>query len=96
MVTYIGLLSFTEKGIAEIKDTTKRAAAAKEAAKKLGVNMRDIYWTLGECDIVCVLEADDEASLVAFNLATARQGNVRTRSLRAFSAGEIDKVLAKL
>lgn len=96
MVTYIGMLNFTDKGIQNIKDTTKRAATAKEAAKKLGVNMRDIFWTLGDCDLVCVLEAEDEHALTAFNLATAMQGNVRTRSLRAYTAGEMDKILAKL
>jgi uncharacterized protein with GYD domain len=96
MITYIGLLNFTDKGIHGVKETTKRAAAAKEAAKKFGVNMREIYWTMGEYDLVCVLEADNEASLTAFNLATAMQGNVRTRSLRAFSASEMETVLAKL
>jgi uncharacterized protein with GYD domain len=58
--------------------------------------MRDIYWTLGAYDLVCVLEAKDEASLTAFNLALAQQGNVRTQSLRAFNAAEMDQVLAKL
>lgn len=96
MVTYVGLLSFTDKGIQDIKKTTQRAAAAKEIAKKFGVNMREILWTMGECDIVCILEADDETSLAAFNLATAMQGNVRSRSLRAYTAGDMDKVLAKL
>lgn len=96
MITYIGLLSFTDAGIKDIKQTTKRAAAAKEAAKKMGVNMRDIYWTMGDCDLVCVLEAEDESALTAFNLAVAMQGNVRSRSLRAYSAAEMDKVLAKL
>lgn len=96
MVTYIGMLNFTDKGIQNIKDTTKRAAAAKEAGKKLGVNMRDIFWTMGDCDLVCVLEAEDEHALTAFNLAIAMQGNVRTRSLRAYTAGEMDKILAKL
>ena len=96
MVTYVGLLSFTDKGIQDIKKTTQRAAAAKEIAKKFGVNMREILWTMGECDIVCILEADDETSLAAFNLATAMQGNVRSRSLRAYTSGDMDKVLAKL
>ena len=45
---------------------------------------------------MCVLEADDEQSLTAFNLAIATQGNVRSKSLRAFSASEFDKALAKL
>jgi uncharacterized protein with GYD domain len=42
MFTYVGLLSFTEKGVQGIKDTTKRAAAAREAAKKArGQHPRD-------------------------------------------------------
>jgi len=96
MITYVGLLSFTDKGIHAVKDTTKRAAAAKELAKKAGVNMREILWTMGECDMVCILEADDETSLAAFNLASAIQGNVRSRSMRAYSAAEMDKILAKI
>ena len=96
MITYIGLLSFTDKGLTSIKESTKRAAAAKEAAQKFGVNMREIYWTMGETDIVCVLEADSEHSLAAFNLAIAMQGNVRSKSMRAFTADEMDAVLAKL
>ena len=96
MITYVGLLSFTEKGIQSIKDTTKRAAAAKEVAKKFGVNIREMLWTMGDCDMVCVLEAEDESSLAAFNLATAMQGNVRSRSLRAYTASEMDKILHKL
>jgi uncharacterized protein with GYD domain len=96
MITYIGLLSFTDKGLQSIKDTTKRAAAAKEAAKKTGVNMRDVFWTLGDYDVVCILEAEDEAALAAFSIATAQQGNVRTRTLRAFTASEMDKILSKV
>jgi len=96
MITYVGLVKFTDKGIQSIKDTTKRAAAAKEAAKKMGVNMRDLLWTMGEYDMVCVLEAEDEHAMAAFNLALAMQGNVRSQSLRAYNAGDMDKILAKL
>ncbi len=96
MITYIGLMNFTDKGIASIKDSTRRAAAAKEAAAKFGVNMREIYWTMGECDMVAVLEADSEQALTAFSLAVGTQGNVRSRSMRAFTAKEMDAVLAKL
>ena len=96
MVTYVGLMSFTDKGLQSIKETTKRAAAAKEAAKQLGVNMRELVWTMGDYDLVCILEAEDEKSLAAFSLAIAMQGNVRTRSLRAYGAGEMDEILAKI
>jgi len=96
MFTYVGLVSFTDKGLQGVKDTTKRAAAAKEAGKKFGVNMREIFWTMGEYDLVCILEAEDEQALAAFNLALAMQGNVRSQSLRAYTAGEMDKILSKL
>jgi uncharacterized protein with GYD domain len=89
-------MSFTDKGIQSLKDTTKRAAAAKEAGKKLGVNMRELLWTTGEYDLVCILEAEDEKALSAFSLATAMQGNIRSRSLRAYTAKEMDEILAKL
>ena len=96
MITYVGLMNFTDKGIQSVKDTTKRAAAAKESAEKLGVNMREIVWTVGEYDLVCILEAEDEKALAAFSLATAMQGNVRTQTLRAYSASEVDEILAKM
>ena len=96
MFTYISLLNFTDKGIQTVKDSPKRAAAAKETAKKLGANLREIYWTMGEYDLVCVLEADSEAAITAFNLSIAQQGNVRSKSLRAFSAGELETALAKM
>jgi len=96
MITYVGLMSFTDKGIQSVKDTTKRAAAAKEAAKKGGVSMRELFWTMGKYDLVCVLEAEDELALAAFSIATANQGNVRIASMRAYSSQEMDKILAKL
>lgn len=96
MITYVGLMSFTDKGMQSVKDTTRRAAEAKEIGKKLGVNMREIYWTLGECDLVCILEAEDEASLAAFNLATSMRGNIRSKSLRAFTSKEMDQIVTKL
>jgi len=96
MLTYIGLLKFTDKGLAAIKDTTRRATAAKEMGRRFGVNMREVFWTMGEYDVVCVIEADDEQSIAAFDLAIATQGNVRTTSLRAFTADEMEQVVAKL
>ena len=96
MITYIGLLSFTDKGLQGIKQSTQRAAAAKEIGKSMGVNMKEIYWTMGAYDLVCVLEAKDEQALTAFSLAIAMQGNVRTQSLRAFTAAEMDAVTKKL
>ena len=96
MATYICLSSFTEQGIRNVKDTTSRADAVRESAKKYGVNVKDIYWTLGNVDVVGIFEAPDEASITAFALALGSSGNVRTQMLRAFTKEEMKGVLKKM
>ncbi len=96
MATYVVLATFTDQGIRNVKQTTQRAAAAREAAQKLGVNMREIYWTLGQYDIVTLVEAPDETSLAAFGLSLASAGNVKLETLRALNRDEMEKVLAKM
>ena len=96
MVTYIALSNFTDQGIRNVKDSTKRADAVKVAAKKFGATLTQIYWTLGKYDLVAIIEAPDDASATAFALAIGMAGNIRTQTLRAFSKEEMDGVLGKL
>ena len=96
MATYIALSNFTDQGIRTIKDSAKRADAVKEAAKKLGCNMTQLYWTLGHYDLVAIIEAPDDKSATAFALAVGAAGNVRTQTLRAFGREEMNGILGKL
>jgi uncharacterized protein with GYD domain len=96
MVRYITLSNFTDQGIRNVKDTTKRADAVKEAAKKFGANMTQIYWTVGHYDLVAIIEAPDEEAAAAFALAIGAAGNIRTQTLRAFSKEEMNGILGKL
>ncbi|GAB4168432.1 MAG: GYD domain-containing protein [Rhodocyclaceae bacterium] len=96
MATYIALSNFTDQGIRNVKDSTKRADAVKEAARKFGARMTQVYWTLGHYDLVAIIEAPDEASATAFALAIGAAGNVRTQTLRAFSQEEMNGILAKM
>jgi uncharacterized protein with GYD domain len=96
MATYIALSSFTDQGVRSVKDSPKRADAVKEAAKKLGVNMTQIYWTLGHYDLVAIIDAPDDKTATAFSLAVGMAGNIRTQTLRAFNREEMDAVLGKL
>jgi uncharacterized protein with GYD domain len=52
MATYIMLASFTDQGIRKVKDSPKRADAFKNMAKKCGATVKDVFWTLGEYDVV--------------------------------------------
>jgi uncharacterized protein with GYD domain len=65
-------------------------------AKTFGVTVKDIFWTQGRYDVVAITDAPDELSATALNLSLSALGNVRTESLRAFSAEEMAKITAKV
>jgi len=96
MATFVVLAGFTDQGIRNVKETVSRADAFKEMAKKSGVTVKDMYWTLGRHDIVAICEAPDDDTATALSLSVASRGNVRTETLRAFSFGETTKILGKM
>jgi uncharacterized protein with GYD domain len=96
MAIYIMLASFTDQGIRNVKDTTKRADAFRELAKGSGATVKDIYWTLGQYDIVAIADAPDEAVMTSLGLALGKSGNVRTQTLRAFTQTDMNGILAKV
>ncbi|AST30835.1 GYD domain-containing protein [Ralstonia solanacearum] len=96
MATFLALLNFTDQGIRSVKDTTKRAAAARELAKTFGIEMKDIYWTLGQYDLAAIFEGPDDATMTAFSLALGTAGNVRSETLRAFPMDEMNQILSKM
>lgn len=96
MPTYFMLASYTDQGVRAVRDTTKRAEAARKQAQKLGATLKDIYWTLGAYDLVLVVDAPDNATVTAFGLSVAALGNVRTETLAAFTAEEMNKVIGHI
>jgi uncharacterized protein with GYD domain len=96
MATYIALSRFTDQGIRSVKDTTKRAAAVKEAAGKFGASLTQIFWTLGQYDLVTIIDAADEKSATAFALAISASGNIRMETMRAFNAEEMGEILGRV
>jgi uncharacterized protein with GYD domain len=96
MPTYILLGNFTDQGIRNVKDTTKRAEAVRALAKKAKVTVKDMYWTMGRYDVVAILDAPDEATVAALGLTIGAAGNVRMQTLRAFTEAEIGPILGKV
>jgi uncharacterized protein with GYD domain len=90
------LSQFTDQGIRTIKNSPQRASQAAELAKSFGCEMKEIYWTLGEYDIVTVIEAPDEQSFMSFGYALGSAGNIRTQTLRAFTKDECSSIIGKL
>jgi uncharacterized protein with GYD domain len=96
MATFITNIKFTQQGIKGIDETTKRAAALKAAAKKMGVKITDVYWTLGDHDGMLIFEAPDDETATKLLLHIGSMGNVHTTTSRAFTAAEMDKILVNV
>ncbi len=96
MATYIVFGNFTDHGIRHAKESPKRKEVFKEMAKKLGVTVKDVYWTLGQYDIVLILEAQDDMVAAELGLSLGKLGNVRTQTMRAFGPAEVTKLLEKM
>src|SRR5215831_18658008 len=96
MSTYISLVQFTDKGIQAAKETTRRVADWNAKVQPMGVSIKQMYWTLGQYDQVCVFEAPDDETAAGVLLAADMLGNIRTQTLRAFTASEMEKILASV
>ncbi|MBF8254608.1 MAG: h16 [Deltaproteobacteria bacterium] len=64
--------------------------------RELGIKIKDIYWTMGAFDAVFTAEAPDDETMTAFAASMGSLGNIRTQTMRAFSAQEMNQILAKL
>ena len=96
MATYVTLINFTEQGVKNIKDTANRASHYKDLAAKLGCTIKEIYWTQGQYDVVSIVEAPDDAAATALSMSVGKLGNIRTQTLRAFSAAELAPIMDKV
>jgi uncharacterized protein with GYD domain len=95
MSTYLVLMNWTDAGAKAAADTTDRYEAAKGDLEQRGVTFKDIYWTAGPYDIVAVVEAADDETASAALLRLGAQGNLRTTTMRAFTADEMRGVIEK-
>lgn len=95
MATYVVLTDWTQQGIANFRDTVDRFEAARSQFEGMGVSFKEIYWTLGNHDMVNIVDAPDDETLAAVLLKVASLGNLRTTTLRALSADEMRAVIAK-
>ena len=94
MNSYITLINFTQQGLETIQEAPRRTAAFKAAAKKAGVNVTQVFKTLGEYDGVIVFEAEDDAAATGLMLSLSSLGKVRTKTMRAFNDAEFADIVA--
>jgi uncharacterized protein with GYD domain len=96
VATYVILYKYTEQGIRNIMDAPKRVEAARQAAARVGMIVRETLWLQGEYDFLAIIEAPDEITAAAFNLNNVRQGNVRSHTMRGFTVAEMTEILERV
>jgi uncharacterized protein with GYD domain len=96
MPTYISMLRYTQQGISTIKNAPARIDAAKEAYRKAGGELKSIYLTLGQYDLVAIAEMPNDEAVARMALALGAQGNIRSETMRAFTEAEFKKIAGTL
>jgi uncharacterized protein with GYD domain len=96
MMTYVILMNLTEQGIKSIKDAPKRVDAMAKVMEKAGGKLASFYSVMGEYDYVAIAEVPNEEVGMNLLLTLGMLGNVRTKTLRAFTKPEFTKIVKKL
>ncbi len=96
MPTYVMLFNWTEQGVRAAKDTTKRAEKFRDQAEKLGVKVRETFWTVGPYDSLALVEASDDTAASRLAIWLGSQGFVRTLTMRCYTAAEMAKLVQGL
>lgn len=96
MPMFIISLNWTDQGIRSVKQAPQRAQAARDLGKKVGVEIKQLYLTSGDSDLVAIVDAQSGESVAKFAMALGTQGNVRSRTARAWPEAEFQKMIAEL
>lgn len=96
MPYYIVLFNWTDQGIRNAKDSTRRRQEGRKAFEAAGGKWLGFYYTFGQYDGVAIVEFPNDETALQVLLAQASQGNIRTTTLKAFSEAEFDKVAQRL
>jgi uncharacterized protein with GYD domain len=66
MPTFILSLNWTDQGIRAVKDAPKRSKAARVLAKKVGVEIKELYLTSGDNDLLVIIDAPNGDNVAKF------------------------------
>ena len=71
MATLISLVTFTDQGIRNIKDSPDRFLAFQALAEKAGIKVKSVYYTIGQYDMVIVVEGSEPAAASAYDRSSS-------------------------
>ena len=90
---YILLINWTDQGISKVKESYDRYSSFKASVEKAGGKLIGGYLTFGEYDYVIIIEAPNDEAVMSLLVKVGSFGNVRTKTLKAFTAEEGRKII---
>jgi len=96
MPVYITLFKWTDSGAKNIKEASAKIQESRKTAEELGGKVLGIYITMGEYDLVSVMEWPNDETAATTALAISSRGNARTATMRAFTEKEFADMSKKL
>jgi uncharacterized protein with GYD domain len=92
MATYVVLYKFTEQGRKNIKGTVQRAQEIQRDSEARGFRIIAYYWTQGQYDLVTIVDAPTEESMMGGLFSIAEAGNTISETMRAFTPEEMQRI----
>ncbi|TME29650.1 MAG: GYD domain-containing protein [Chloroflexi bacterium] len=96
MPIYVVLSKFTEQGRRDIQHTSDRLDRLAPVAEKLGVKVLANAITMGQYDVVTVMDAADDTTIAKVIGTVLSRGYVTTQTMRGFSIEEFRKITADI
>ena len=96
MTTYLVLWNWTEQGLRNFKESPSRVEAYRKLVEKNGGKLVEFLYTLGKYDGATLVEAPSDEAFMKIALALGSLGNVRTTTLKAWTAAEAAKVFSQV
>lgn len=94
MPTYVILYKFTPDGVKNIRDSVKRAGLTRQENAAAGFKITEVLWTQGPYDMVAIVEAPNEETMMGAMLNVVSAGNVTSTTMRAFDAPAMSRIMA--
>lgn len=95
MLSFVVLGNWTDIGFKNTKDAPSRIKETHKRVKEAGGKMQ-LYYTLGEYDFIMIIDVPDDKVIMKVLVWLGSKGNVRTKTLKAWTEDEAAKVLAEM
>ena len=93
MIRYLTLIQFTDQGARNVDDSLQRASAFGQSVSDAGGKLLSQTWTVGQYDGCVIFEVPDDSTGTALLVKLAKDGNVRTQTMRCYDNQEFANVL---